>query len=238
MCHPIHFSSSEAYLISDLAVQDREVRMQEIAEAETEFREIMAAHATSFDWHAGMTATPIAHEVANHARRADLVVTAAQRNNNLFNAPNPLRIGDLVMETGRPVLVVPDPAEGLSLDHVLVGWKDSREARRAIPDALPLLDKSGRVTVVEIVPEPELREARSRLDQVVAWLGRHRIKAKGLAIESNKDDPGRLRLLASDLDATFVVAGAYGHSRFHEWVFGGFTRDLLLHTDLCAMLSH
>jgi nucleotide-binding universal stress UspA family protein len=238
MCHPIHFSPSDANLISDSAVRDREVRMQEIVEAEDEFRQMMAGRATSIDWHAGMTAVPIAREVADQARDADILVTAAERNCLLFKTPNDLRIGDLLMQIGRPILVVPDSAERLSLDHVLLGWKDGREAQRAVADALPLLKKAGRVTVVEIVPESELPEARHRLDQVVTWLARHRIEAKALPTSCTNDDAARFKLLASDLNATFVVAGAYAHSRFHELVFGGVTRELLLHTGLCSMLSH
>jgi nucleotide-binding universal stress UspA family protein len=238
VCQPVHISYSDAYLVSDLAVQDREVRMKEMAEAEAEFRDTMTGRAASLQWHARMAAVPLAREVADQARGADLVVTAAERNRGYFETSNPLRIGDLVMQAGRPVLVVPDSAEQLSLDHILVGWKDGCEARRAVFDALPLLGKARRVTVAEIAPEAALQAARGRLDQVTGWLARHRIAAESVAVASTGDDAAHLGLLSVDRDATFIVAGAYAHSRVREWVLGGVTRDLLLHTDLCSMLSH
>ena len=238
LCAPIRLFYDSACLISDVAVQDREVRMQEMTEAEAEFRDKMTGRAKSLQWHAAMTETPLAQAIADQARSADLVVTAVERQRDYFEAPNTIRIGSVVMQTGRPVLVVPDPAEGLSLDHVLVAWKDGREARRAVSDALPLLEKARRVTVVEIAPEPELQQARDRLDQVVGWLAHHRVAAHAMPVASAGDNAARLNLLASDQDATLIVAGAYAHSRLHEWVLGGVTRDLLLHSDFCSVVSH
>jgi nucleotide-binding universal stress UspA family protein len=238
VCQPIHISSSDAYLLSDLAVQDRESRMQEMAAAETEFRNAMRGRAKSFDWRAYLTVAPLADEVATRARSADLVVSGGDRHQNQFEISNPLRAGDLVMQTGRPVLIVPDGVERFSLDHVMVAWKDGREARRAISDGLPLLKKAGRVTVMEVAPAAEAAEVRSRLADVVAWLGRHGIAATALPVESGSDEAARVNMTAAGQKADLVVAGAYAHSRIHEWVLGGVTRDLLLHTDRCAMVSH
>lgn len=157
LCQPIHISCSDAYLISDLAVQDREARMQEMATAETEFREALHGRALTLGWHASMTTVGLASALAVHARNADLLVTRSDGTRSYFESSNPMRVGDLVLQAGRPVLVVPNNVDQLPVEHVLIGWKDSREARRAIADSLPLLAKARRVTVVEIAPAGDLR---------------------------------------------------------------------------------
>jgi nucleotide-binding universal stress UspA family protein len=236
MYRPIQICETEAYLMSDLAARDREGRQREIAAAEQEFRVLMAGRAKSLGWHAGLTTKTLAAAVVDHARSADLLVAGADRNKNLFDTSSRLGPGDLVMQAGRPVFVVPDTVERLSLDHVLIGWKDGPEARRAIADALPLLTKAGRVTVAEVAPEAGLAAARSRLDDVVDWLGLHGVTAEALPV-AGAEAPARLRGVVADLKANLIVAGAYAHSRLQEWIMGGVTRDLLQHTDLCSMVS-
>ena len=83
-------------------------------------------------------------------------------------APDP---SDLVMQAGRPLIVVPPTVEWLDLRSVLVAWKDVREARRAVFDALPILAAAKEVTIVEI-PEQDGRhgDALSHVADVAAWL--------------------------------------------------------------------
>lgn len=238
VCQPIQITYSEAYLVSDLAAQDRETRQQEMAQAETEFRDMMRGRVPSVSWHASMVTTSLATAITDHARGTDLIVAPANRNRSYLEVSNPLRVGDLIMQAGRPVLVVPNTAEKLSLDHVLVGWKDGREARRAVADSLSLLKVARRVTVAEIVPAAELPDARSRLAEVTTWLSRHGVAAEPLPLAASGEDSGRLARLAAEQGADLIVAGAYAHSRLQEWVFGGVTRHLLLHSDICAMVSH
>jgi nucleotide-binding universal stress UspA family protein len=142
------------------------------------------------------------------------------------------------MQVGRPVLVVPPGAEAFALDRVLIAWKDTRETRRAILDALPLLKKAAHVTLAEIAVEDRLALARKHLEEVVVWLGRHGVKAEGVASLSTGEDPSQLYAIVKERGANVIVAGAYGHSRLREWVLGGVTRDLLLRADLCALVSH
>jgi nucleotide-binding universal stress UspA family protein len=238
MCQPINVSFSDAYPVSDLAVHDRETRLQEMAAAEAEVRDAMRNHPMFLCWHASMTTGNLAAAIANHARGADLVIATADRSRSYFETSRPLRVADLVMQLGRPVLVVPSTAENLLLDHVLVGWKDGPEARRAVSNGLSLLDKALRVTVLEIATGTDLPEARSRLNQVSEWLGRHGVHARPLPIASTGYDAGRFALVAANHCADLIVAGAYAHSRFQEWVFCGVARDLLLHSEICAIVSH
>lgn len=93
---------------------------------------------------------------------ADLVVTGLA-SVDLFDTSRAVNTSDLVMQLGRPVLVVPANADTLKLERALIGWKGTRETRRAVSDALPLLKKAAQVDVVAIVAEKELAAARTNL---------------------------------------------------------------------------
>ena len=93
---------------------------------------------------------------------------------------------------------------------------------------MPLLKRADHVVVVEIAGEEELAAARTHVEDVVGWLERHGVVAEALACRSSGDEATRLSNIAQEQDADLIVAGAYGHSRLHEWVLGGVTRDLLL----------
>ena len=236
MCHPMQVVYSEGYVAGEFIARDRELRDQEIATAEAEFRTALGPRA--MDWRSAITSDPLADYLAREARGADVIVTGVDRSVSLFDNSRHLAIGDFVMHVGRPVLIVPAAVEAVCFDRVLVGWKDSRESRRAIADALPLLKRARTVTIVEIAAEDDLTSARRRVDDVVLWLGRHGIAAVPAAVASGRDDTHRLRHLAEEYEADLIVAGAYGHSRVREWVLGGVTRDLLLRAGKCVLVSH
>jgi nucleotide-binding universal stress UspA family protein len=135
--------------------------------------------------------------------------------------------------------VVPPEFEWLRLNTVLVAWKDTREARRAINDALPLLHKAKQVVVVELLePDADQAAARARVADVSAWLIRRGINAATVATKALIGVPDQLAIMAHDEGANIIVAGAYGHTRFREWVFGGVTRTLLQQDECCVLLSH
>jgi nucleotide-binding universal stress UspA family protein len=183
-----------------------------------------------------------AETLARESRAADLLV--AGRVGGAFGLEHYQTVdpGDLLMRAGRPVLVVPPATAVLEARRVLVAWKDTREARRALADALPLLADAEEVLVVEAVPdEAGGREAAMRrTGDVAALLGRHGVTARGEALE-----PRGGRAVADELlraaerhGADLVVAGGYGHARLREWAFGGVTRDLLARCPECCLLSH
>jgi nucleotide-binding universal stress UspA family protein len=143
------------------------------------------------------------------------------------------------MEAGRPLLVVPDPVDWLDPRSVLVGWKDTPEARRAIVAALPMLRKAKDVVVAEIVEAEDGQAAAvKRVRDVVRWLSRHGVSASELVAPHERDATVQLDALAANVGARMVVAGAYGHSRFRELVLGGMTQYLITQTTRCALLSH
>ena len=124
-------------------------------------------------------------------------------------------------------------------DHIVIGWKDTREARRAVQDAHPFLHEATRVTIVEICELGEERAAQERTADVSRYLTRHRI-CGGPRIILHREGTGAPQLirLAQDEGADLLVTGAYGHSRLGEWIFGGMTRDLLDTSPICCLMSH
>jgi nucleotide-binding universal stress UspA family protein len=172
------------------------------------------------------------------ARCADLIVV--EKNGVSWNIHRVADNGSAILGAGRPFLVVPAAVRSLAADHVVIGWKDTREARRAIQDALPFLHGAKRVTIVEICDEDQMETARHHVDDVVGYLGRHRVKAKARVETQLPGSTGADQIigLAVDDGADLLVTGAYGHGRLNEWLFGGMTRDLLRSSPICCLMSH
>jgi nucleotide-binding universal stress UspA family protein len=207
------------------------------AAVEAEFRSALSM-VEDLQWRSEMTAGPPSHHVANEARAADLIVAALEPGERIFPPSPEIDVSDLLMRAGRPVLIAPSVAAGLKLTRALVCWKDSREARRAVIDALPILKICKGVDVVELVNESETQAARRRLADVGDWLARHGVEANCLASPLNGSEAAHLAAIAKDLDVDLIVAGAFGRSRLREWAFGGVTRDFLLKADRCTLVSH
>lgn len=238
VCQPMQIVQGDVYVSGDLIEQDRAEIKKEIREVELEFHKALSACVGPVEWRSAVTIAALPGYLATEARGADLVIIGIERDASLFDGSRHVNVGDLAMQAGRPVLIVPAKTDRLDLERVVVGWKDTREARRALADAVPLLIRAGQVTIVEIAAKDDLAAAQSRLADVVAWLARHGVAAKPIAAESNGDDAGLLAAIAHDQKADLVVAGAYGHSRLREWAFGGVTRNFLLHADQCLLVSH
>jgi nucleotide-binding universal stress UspA family protein len=237
-CQPVQMLYGDGFLAGEVIEQDRSDIDEEIKAAEAEFQATLHGRANGLEWRSLITFAPLGDFIVREARCADLVVTGLGLPASLFDIARHVNIGDLVMQCGRPVLVVPKGVASLRLKRAVVGWKDTRETRRAVLDAVPLLQKTGIVTVVEIAPELDLAEARTRLGDVVRWLKQHGVEAEARGEPSRGEDAERLGAIATELGADLIVAGAYGHSRMHEWVLGGVTQDLLLSADRCALVSH
>ncbi len=236
-CQPMMMVYGNGYASAELQEQDSLEIGREMADAEAEFCTAFHNRTSAIEWRSSIAYASIADFVAEQSRSADLILTGAAAQ-SLFDASRAMNIGDLVMHAGRPVLLVPAATSTLRLDHVVIGWKETRETRRAVLDALPLLRIARQVIVVEVVREADVLEARARLSDVVDWLSRHGIEARSFAATATGDDIAQLNVIAQDYRADLIVAGAYGHSRIHEWALGGVTRELLLRPNRCSLVSH
>lgn len=237
-CQPLQIIYGDGYVSGDLIEQDREELEKEIKDAETEFRAALGNNRGNLEWRSTVTFISLADYLADQARCADLLITGVDRNGSIFDSSRHVDIGDLIMQLGRPALIVPSDMEKINLQRVLIGWKDTRESRRATLDALPLLKKAGHVAICEIASENGMAAAKARLTDVVGWLKRDGITAEPIAALATADDAARLDAIATEQSADVVVAGAYGHSRLREWALGGVTKDLLLRASRCSLVSH
>jgi len=237
-CQPIRMDWQDAYVTAEVLVEDQKEIEKEMKAAEEAFQAAMAGKAVSVEWRSTVTLDSLADYVATQARAADLIITGPDIGASLFDHTRRVGIADLVMDAGRPALIVPQSQDQLPLSHVLVGWKDTRECRRAVADALPLLKLAYQVTVMKIAPDEDMSRAKDQVADVVDWLGRHGVKAKAATVAATGPDSERLQGKAWESQADLVVAGAYGHSRMREWVLGGVTGDFLLNSDRCVFLSH
>lgn len=170
------------------------------------------------------------------ARAADLIVMGAPKgaaSGNTYRAADP---GSVLLQAGRPVLVLSYGTDHVPLGRAVVAWKDTREARRAVADAIPLLSCAREVTVVAIAAEVD-SWVKDGVNDVVAMLSGHGIQARSELIESSDEDEKLTEFIAT-VGADFVVSGAYGHGRLREFVFGGVTRSLLDRTGIDRFMSN
>jgi nucleotide-binding universal stress UspA family protein len=177
------------------------------------------------------TATPY------YCRRADLAVVC--RPDPGASSLSALQPADLVMQAGLPVLLTPSTPARLEAKRVVVGWKDTREARRAVTDALPFLTAAETVFVLGVGGGGEADTDREALAQVAERLRRHGAHAVTDVVQRGQDSVAQaLDRFADANGADLLVMGAYGHSRVREWAFGGVTQELMDASNRYVLLSH
>ena len=171
------------------------------------------------------------------ARRFDLAIVGQAE-------PDTNPVEDAIIEgalfgSGRPLIVVPYIQKApLKLDRVMVAWDGGRAAARAVADAMPLLERAGRVELVIIANE------RGKQDEIEgADMGQH-LARHGLNVEVKRTVAGDVDVAdvllshAADAGTDFIVMGGYGHSRLREFVLGGVTRSILRSMTAPVLMSH
>jgi nucleotide-binding universal stress UspA family protein len=231
---PLYFTTGEqAQKVID---QGQAAIRNRVAEVEAQFRVAMQNRAAAVEWRCAED-FPTRFTI-QQARAADIVVVGGEGREALADPFTDTNSNDLVMQLGRPVLVVPDTCNWLDFRSILIAWKDTPEARRAIVDALPILRQAKDVAVVEIIEEePDRLAALSGIRDIAVWLSRHGVVASEQVPAEKGNAAEQIERIASGVGAGLVVAGAYGHSRLREWVFGGMTKRLLNQPDRCSLLS-
>ena len=222
-------------LVSDIYdAQRQEERNRESVLAELgRAREVFARNAEgAFDteWRASY-AGPITHLVGL-ARAADLVVVGQAGE----DGPGPLGVpaGPVLMEAGRPVLVVPPQVEALRASRIVVAWKDTVEARRAVSGALGFLRHADQVYLASVGDGV----GAEGTEEVAAYLARHGAAVTTHFLQDRRGAGEEILDFTRRQDADLVVMGAYGHSRLREWAFGGVTRDLIGRSPVPCLMSH
>ena len=180
----------------------------------------------------------LSHEVpglfVQYARLRDLTIVSVPESHDQWYAET------VIFESGKPTMVLPERprARPFDLKTVMVAWDFSRAAARAIADAIPILEKAREVRIVTVTNEKVL-DSKHSAEELARNLSRH-----GIDVVLDKvDAAGRaigkvLEVHAASSSADVLVMGAYGHSRFREFVLGGATRSLLSKPPLPILFSH
>ena len=227
----------EGGVVIDVAINEHELQdiAAQLQKRGEEFRTAVGKTRKEVEWRFAVD-FPV-DVVAREARAADLVVIGRDRAPGDLYAS--LDTAGLLLRAGRPVLVVPPGINSLTASRVVVGWKDTPEARRVLRDALPFLQQAKEVILVEVCETGTESDAKAHLDDIDAYLLRHKaIVARKVITHTKATAADELVRIAADEGANLIVAGAYGHSRLGEWIFGGVTRALLASSPVCCLFSH
>ncbi|MGA0606979.1 universal stress protein [Phenylobacterium sp. VNQ135] len=171
------------------------------------------------------------------SRAADLIVMSPVREETSpYRGASP---AEVVMRSGRPVLIVPTDARRLRARQVVVAWKDTREARRAIADAMPFLIAADEVIVAAVSHEADVEARAFQAEDVAGMLRRQGATVRTEVVTAPDEGVvSELERIADVNEADLIVMGAYGHNRLTEWVFGGVTQTLLRHPRRFVLASH
>jgi nucleotide-binding universal stress UspA family protein len=239
----IGFAAADEYVFvpgDDGGMAAAEIMRQRRAEIEDRLKvlreEFLAVVGDDGSWREAI-GDPTQH-LATHARAADLIVTGAPASGAADDHHRVVDIGALILSAGRPVLLAEDKLTPPAAQKVVVAWKDAREARRAVVDAVPFLTDA-RDVLVATIEEQDQKSARESTGDVVRFLMRHGIKARSEVLAASPADGGQIVMdIAHEMGADLVVAGGYGHSRIREWAFGGMTRSLLKQSSVNRLFSN
>lgn len=178
----------------------------------------------------------VATVVLEQAHAADLVIAAQSKpgaDSWYLDIPD-----RLALESGRPVLIVPNEGAFQTFGkRIVLAWNGRREAARATFDALPLLRQAESTWLVQV--DPPQGAGAETLAAVSAALDRHGVRCQAEVIQSPNGDAGKALLgRCETANADLLVMGCYGHSRLREIVFGGATRHVLASMTLPVLMSH
>lgn len=236
-CRPIHCICGDYSVPAALFQEDRRQIERHLKASEADFRAIAVKNDRAADWQGESSTEPLSERLARESAAADIVIAGVPKAGEPPDATRQPDLCELVMQAGRPVMLVPESSRAAKFERILVAWKDTREARRAVCDALPLLAKARNVLVVEIHAANEHAAAWQSVARVSRWLARHGIAAEEKVVAAEMANASQLSGLAQAYDAELIVAGAYGHNRQGRWTLGGITSELLS-GNRCVLLSH
>lgn len=215
------------------------------AAAANHFKEFCGKHAISVRETPGATATVTAEYLESvdepekhllvHARHSDLTVLGRPAHKD--SMPSNL-IEMLLVESGRPIIIAPNTAPASITGTIVVGWKETSTAARALSATLPLLEKAGRVVLVSISEGDDASsEGLIDLANQLRW---HGVNAATRAVADDRHRAAGELLpgAAAEFGADLLVIGGYGHGPLREAVFGGVTAALIRHADCPVLMVH
>jgi nucleotide-binding universal stress UspA family protein len=175
-----------------------------------------------------------AQQVMRDARFNDLVIISPPRQEQGLDAD---ALGTILIGSGRPVLLAPTRRPASLTRTVVIAWKETPEAARAVMAAMPFLEKADKVIVLSVgETDAETAESAEKLAQQLRW---HRLDVEARCLAPVKGSAAETLVRAAlDAKADLLVMGGYGRNRMRELIFGGFTQHVLNGIELPVMLCH
>jgi nucleotide-binding universal stress UspA family protein len=236
----MEFSLLTSSMAAPAMLDDYQGLREVAAERLAAFRET-AAHLGVESIETRMTEEDPRYALLLQSRYADLVVLS-QDSDTALGLPAPVRglPEHVALRGARPVLVVPDTYQGEPIPGTaVVGWDGGTQSLRAITAALPLLARSAGVKLAVINPAdlPELHGEQPGADMAL-YLARHGAQVEVVVDHTRTTAGAALCALARSCGAGLMVSGAFGHSRYREWMLGGTTRELLERAGIPLLIAH
>jgi nucleotide-binding universal stress UspA family protein len=223
-------------VLPELIAEQEKLALADAETARRAFLDHTTRKALKTEWHC--LREPGLPKLRHLARCADIAIVG-QVNPDSPDGAIVLRPEELVLASGRPVIVVPYVGGPHAFGRrVAIAWNGGREAARAVGDAMPFLREAETVWVVSI--NAEETDGKSGPEaELVHHLADHGIKAEPQSLRSDEVSAADMLLSRlADLGADSLVMGCFGHSRLRELVLGGMTRDILRHMTVPVLLSH
>ncbi len=227
---PPYYKPSRVDQVVDALEQRSEQNAQTAAAL---FRSAAATHAVEMFWQA--VEGNMAREICNLARWNDLVIVGQYEHQDPAERHPLFLAEEIVQDCGRPVLVVPAQVETAAMGRALIAWDGGREVVRTLHDALPLLRQAKSIVEIAIIDDPSSGGLQPLLDH----LQRHEIGIAGDVHLRGKGSTASVlvdRLGKGHFD--LLVMGAYGHSAWLEFLFGGTTASALANASAPVLVSH
>lgn len=207
--------------------------------AEHHFKNELRLAGIDGEWHMLPDGDPA--ELIEFAKSVDLTIMGQRPPNSSLKGAARFRPEDVITAAARPVLAVPYAGTFETVgQRILVARDGTREANRALNDALPLVTDAEAATVVFVgTNERGIEQHWPALERIVGHLQRHGINTTSEGtLRGELAIPDVLLSRAADLAADMIVAGGYHHSQLREALLGGVSRDLLAHMTVPVLMSH
>lgn len=224
------------YISEEIARDIQKTEDDRAAKAKQSFESITADLTTEANW---LEVAESQHPLKIIAY-ADLVITNQVSYDPRQGRSNMSFVNNLILETGKPVILIPNAwQESTFGTNIVVGWNESREASRAVQDAMPLLQQANNVEVVCVNYKGE--DEAVDVSQISSYLSRRNVSNsfKLAVTDDHLNSPEKvLHARAVNNSANLIVVGGYGHARLREIILGGVTRFLTKKSTIPVLFSH
>jgi len=171
--------------------------------------------------------------IAEYGRVADLLVIGRPSTDGGFSLET---IEAALVDGGRPLLIPPAAPLATLPETVVIAWKATREAARAVTAALPFLQIAKQIVIITVAEDQ--RAPGEDADRLMAGLRWHGVPISVRHLPADGQSPAETLLTAAREHAALLVMGGYGHSRLREWIFGGFTLHVLRGCEVPVLMAH